>query len=75
MNREYRWQTENAHCDNEETMNDFLENEIDNFLRGEYDVYLVDGTYAEMKLNGIKYAIHASGDGDSIHHKIEIERL
>ena len=64
------WTTEYYHADNITTMCEYLE-EI-NML----DITFVDGTYAEGKnAKGEKYAIHASGNGDSFNHKIEFELL
>ena len=66
----YYWTTEHPHADNNETMQKYLD-EI-NML----DIIMVDGTYAEgVNAKGEKYALHASGDGDSFNHKIEFERL
>jgi|TARA_R110000851_G_C12697250_1_gene525670 hypothetical protein len=60
------WETEQSHSDNSATMQDYLENI--NML----DIHLVQGTYAEgSNGKGERYAIHASGDGDFNHHKIE----
>ncbi len=64
------WTTEEPHVDNMETMEYYLD-EI-NML----DIIMVDGTYAEgVNLEGVKYAIHASGNGDSFNHKIEFEEI
>lgn len=64
------WTTEEPHFDNNTTMCDYLE--TINML----DIVFVDGTYAEgMNAMGEKFAIHASGNGDSYNHKIEFELL
>ncbi len=64
------WSTEDPHADNTTTMCDYLE--TINML----DITLVDGTYAEgVNAQGEKFAIHASGNGDSFNHKIEFELL
>jgi len=65
-----RWETDEPHADNTETMCDYI-NHI-NML----DITLVDGTYAEgVNLKGEKYEIHASGDGDFTHHKVEFKLI
>ena len=67
----YRWETDYEHSNNEETMSDYLNNHLsDNF-----DVFFIDGAYAEMqdKSNGKIWAVNASGDGDFRHHKVEFE--
>jgi len=64
------WETEESHADNVETMCDFLENI--NML----DIDFVGGTYAEgVNAQGQRFGIHASGDGDFNHHKIEFVLL
>ena len=66
----YYWTTDEPHFNNEETMSDYLETV--NML----DIVFIDGTYAEGKnAKGEKFALHASGNGDSFNHKIEFERL
>lgn len=67
----YYWKTENYHNDNNETMENYLENHIDEDI----EILMVDGTYAEIKKNGNKYEVHASGNGDSFNHKIEFELI
>jgi len=69
---DFYWETENPLSTNIDTMNDYL----NNHLPKEYKILYIDGSYAEIKdLNGNKFAIHASGDGDFCHHKIEFEKL
>ena len=64
------WTTDEPHADNITTMCDYLE--TINML----DITFIGGTYAEgVNVNGQKYAIHASGNGDSFNHKIEFELL
>ena len=66
----YYWNTEEPHMDNSETMRDYLD--TINML----DITMIDGTYAEgVNAKGEKFALHASGNGDSFNHKIEFERL
>ena len=67
----YKWHTIEHHNNNEETMNDYLENH----LSDEFEVIFEDGTYVEIKNKntGAIWGVNASGDGDSIHHKVEFE--
>ncbi|MCP4054660.1 MAG: hypothetical protein GY739_16725 [Mesoflavibacter sp.] len=66
----YYWTTKEQHFNNEETMQQYLDDV--NML----DIKLVDGTYAEgVNAKGERYALHASGNGDSFNHKIEFELL
>lgn len=65
-----KWETDDPHADNTETMCDYIENH--NML----DITMVDGAYAEeVNSQGQKYAIHASGDGDFCNHKVEFELI
>lgn len=67
---EYKWQTESAHSDNTETMQDYL----DNHLPGGYEIIEQGGSLAIVgKMN--KIIIHASGDGDFTHHKVRFEKF
>jgi hypothetical protein len=68
---DYTWKTKESHFDNETTMNDFILNHVpDNF-----EVFFVDGTYAEMinKLNNSIWGIYAGGNGDSFNHRVRFE--
>lgn len=67
----YYWKTEDPHADNSVTMSDYLNNEMDN----SFSIILVDGTYAEIKTNHGKFAVHASGNGDFLNHKVEFVKL
>ena len=71
----YRWQTEEPHSDNIETMSDFLNIEISE--ESGFNVVFVDGTYAEIQDidDGNIYASHASGCGDFYNHKIDFELI
>lgn len=70
---DYYWETWESHENNSVTMTDYLENH----LPGDYEVILHDGSYAEIKqkqtLN--RYAVHASGNGDFLHHCVKFELL
>lgn len=69
---EYTWQTDEPHNDILETMQDYLEFHLPEKWR----VWLIDSTYAEVETDkGIRLAIHASGDGDSTHHKVVFEAI
>ena len=72
-NEFYYWETDEAHPDNSVTMGDFL----DNHLTDEYEVREHDGTYAEIiEIDGGHcWAVHASGDGDFIHHKVQFDPM
>ena len=64
------WNTEYAHNDNEQTMQEYLHEYC------ELDITLIDGTYAEgMDKQGSLWAIRASGNGDFCNHRIEFEAL
>ena len=65
----YYWTTEEYHPDNNCTMGEFLEM-LDH---DEVEIYYVDGTYAELRINGDYYRVDASGNGDSFNHKVEFE--
>ena len=64
------WTTDEPHANNSETMQDYLENI--NML----DIHFVSRTYAEGS-NGMgeRYEIHASGDGDFLHHRIDFKLI
>lgn len=67
----YKWHTAEAHPNNEETMNDYLENHLPQC----FDVIFEDGTYVEILNKNTKqiFGVHASGDGDFTNHKVEFE--
>jgi len=68
-NEFYYWSTEESHYDNNETMCDFLNNE----LTDDYVVTYEDGTYSEIKEVDVGHCweVHASGDGDFFNHKVQ----
>lgn len=72
MNNHY-WSTEDWHYDNKVTMGDFLENQ----LSEEFEILMVDGTYAEIenKETCKKYEVHVSGNGDPFEHKAEFKEI
>jgi len=60
------WETDEPHANNSETMSDYI-NSI-NML----DIDFVSGTYAEgTNAQGQRFGIHAGGNGDFNHHKVE----
>ena len=64
------WHTHEYHANNTETMGDYLDNI--NLL----NITLVDGTYAEgVDCNGVKYEIHAGGNGDFNNHVVSFTRI
>jgi hypothetical protein len=68
----HRWSTEDDHFDNNQTMSDYLNHEMD----VSWEVQMVDGTYAEVMTDtGIMLGIHAAGDGDSFNHIVTFEEL
>lgn len=68
----YKWHTPEAHNNNTETMDDYLENHL---IHEFWECIFQDGTYAEIqnKYTGAIWAVHASGDGDFCNHKVEFE--
>ena len=68
----FYWTTEYYHNDNTFTLNDYLENQIEE----QFHLMFEDESYCEiLDLHGERYSLMASGDGDSFNHKIEIEKL
>lgn len=68
----YYWKTDYEHINNIETMSEFL----NYILPDDYEVYFVDGTYAEIISSENKmYAVHASGNGDFNNHKVDFEQI
>jgi len=53
------------------TMNDFIENH----LPDDVDVYLEDGSYAEVRIDGVNYSLDAKGNGDSYNHIVEWNKV
>lgn len=70
-NGEWLWQTEEYHADNSATMGEFLEC----YLPEGFEVTLQDGTYAEIYKDGLTYEVHASGNGDPWHHRVEFSLI
>lgn len=67
----YYWQTEYNHFNNEETMEEFL----NDHLEDKFEIILKDGPYAEIRnkeTNEI-WGCHASGNDSFYDHKVEFE--
>lgn len=67
----FNWATSYYHNDNSFTMKDFLEN----YLQPEANIILEDGNYSEIEIEDKKYALEASGNGDSYNHCIEWKEI
>lgn len=67
----FYWNTDYEHANNETTLCEFL----DIYLPSNCEVVLFDGTYAEVSQNGNLIGIHASGNGDFHHHKVQFESI
>ena len=72
---DYIYQTEQAHANNLETMDDFLENELPQL--GFFLVLCIDGTYAEIERMTDKkqFEVHAGGNGDFCNHRISFVEM
>lgn len=67
----FYYSTEYYHPDNSFTMDDYLSNHLPEGA----EIICVDGSYAEINYEGIKYAVHAAGGGDAFYHYIRFEKL
>ena len=70
---DFIWNTEESHCNNTETMQDYINNHLpDNFI-----FLFQDGSYAELfeKFTKKRYGVHASGNGDFNNHRVRFEEL
>jgi hypothetical protein len=68
----FYWETEYYHPDNTFTLNDWLDNQMED----DVEIAGQSGSYCEViDKYGIIYTLNASGNGDSYSHKIEIEKL
>jgi len=68
----FYWETDYYHPDNTFTLNDWLENQMQESV----DIIYQDGSYCEVyEAYGDTYSLMASGNGDSYNHQIEIEKL
>lgn len=71
---DFTWNTAYEIPNNTDTMNEWLEL----YLPDDYELIeeSIDQTYAEIiDGRGHKFAVHASGNGDFYHHKIEFELI
>ena len=64
------WATEESIEDNSGTMIDFLDHELPLICR-DYECIWVDGSQAEVQIDGKFYICDVSGNGDTYHHKVE----
>lgn len=72
----FYWTTDYYHPDNTFTLDDWLNNKIEN-IEGLYILYK-SGSFCEiLDINDSEsiYSLSASGNGDSYNHKIEIIKL
>ncbi len=67
----FSWTTDYYHNDNAFTMTDF----IDNHLPNDVEVYLDDGSYAEVRIGNTNYSLDAKGNGDSYNHIVEWNKV
>ena len=75
----FYWSTEGslgfpgrAHFDNTETLQEWIDHHMDEYWVVEFQ----DESYAEVRsLDGKRWAVNASGAGDSYNHKVEFEEL
>tara|TARA_R110000751_G_scaffold305501_1_gene422009 strand:+ start:169 stop:387 length:219 start_codon:yes stop_codon:yes gene_type:complete len=69
---DYYWETEEPHSTNEDTMHDYLDYHLDDSFK----VLEHGGTLAVIISDtGIKYEVHASGNGDFNNHKVEFIKI
>jgi hypothetical protein len=67
----FSWSTEEYHHDNAITMNDYLDNHLLNGAK----IMFQDGSYAEIIIDGQRYALDAKGDGDSFNHIVTLNAI
>lgn len=73
---DYRFTTKTPLATNEATMSVFLYEHFYERFDSEAQVITDDGTYVEVENgNGKLWAVHASGDGDFVSHRISFELL
>jgi hypothetical protein len=68
----FYWETKEYHHDNTFTLNDWLENQMEELV----EITLQDGGYCEVT-NAFEenYSLMASGNGNSFNHQIKIKKL
>ena len=72
---DYTWETEDELNTNTDTMNDFIDNHMEDYCK-DYDVVHTDGSYVEIQdSKGVLYGVHASGNGDFSSHRVRFEHL
>jgi len=68
----FYWETEEYHHDNSITLNDWLENQ----MQDDVEITYQSGSYCEVINSfGESYSLMVGGNGDSYSHQIEIEKL
>lgn len=68
----YYWETEYEHCDNTNTMTDYLEYHLP---KG-FEILEAEDSMAIIKSkDGVKYECHASGNGDTYSHCVEFVEI
>lgn len=73
---DYRFTTNTPLATNEETMSVFLNDHFCERFDSDAQVITDDGTYVEVENgNGELWAVHASGDGDFVRHRIRFEQI
>lgn len=73
---DYRFTTKTPLATNEETMHAFLDDHFYERFDSEAQVIIDDGTYVEVENgDGKQWALHASGDGDFVNHRIRFEPI
>lgn len=73
---DYRFTTKTPLATNEETMSVFLNDHFYERFDSDAQVITDDGTYVEVEnRNGELWAVHASGDGDFVSHRIRFEPI
>ena len=74
--KDYSFTTKTPLATNQETMSVFLENHFYERFDSDAQIVTDDGTYVEVENgNGELWALHASGDGDFVSHRIRFEPL
>lgn len=69
----FYWMTEDECFDNEDRLDDFLLNCLDQ----KFEIISINRSYAEIKdtTTGEMYGCNASGNGDFYSHKVEFELI
>jgi hypothetical protein len=74
--KDYTFTTKEPLVTNSDTMNSFANDHFYKVFDKDAVFTEDDGSYAEvLDGNGVKWGLHASGDGDFISHRIRFEQL